>query len=163
MLNNTSPFQPSMNGDDEGGKKNSEETPETETKKEKKFLGGDTGFGQGPTGGKFSSLLSKMGPLLRNKEMFFSILDNAIIPQVDEVLDKYLYGEYQRHKAKFLFSYYTSLTEAGFSQEMAEKLVEIQAEKDSAIKLLFEALPDIIDIITQLSPKRPLDDDEEYL
>ena len=139
------------------------EKQENDTKRGEPFRGGESGFGQDPPMGKFASIMSKMGPLLKNKEMFFSILDNAIIPQVDEVLDKYLYGEYQRNKAKFLFSYYKNLMEAGFSQEMAEKLVEIQAEKDSAVKILLEALPDVIDIITQLSPKRRMDEDEDFV
>jgi len=152
-----------MNGDDEGNEMKRDETKETETNNEEPLFGGESVFGQDPPGGKFGSIMSKMGPLLKNKEMFFSILDNAIIPQVDEVLDKYLYGEYQRHKAKFLFSYYSSLTEAGFSQEMAEKLVEIQAEKDSAIRTLLEVLPDIIDTVSQLSPKRRMNSDEDYL
>ena len=152
-----------MNGDDHGNEKKTNETPDTETSREEPSFGRESGFGQSPPGGKFASLMSKMGPLLKNKEMFFSILDNAIIPQMDEVLDKYLYGEYQHHKAKFLFSYYESLTKAGFTQEMAEKLVEIQAQKDSTIKILFEALPDIIDIVSQLSPKRRMDEDEDYL
>ena len=152
-----------MTGKDEEKEMKRGGASKNENNSEEPLFGEEPDFGQGSPGGKFASIMSKMGPLLKNKEMFFSILDNAIIPQVDEVLDKYLYGEYQRHKAKFLFSYYTSLAEAGFSQEMAEKLVEIQARKDSMVKLLFEALPDIIDIITQLSPKRYMDDDEDYL
>ncbi len=136
---------------------------EEEGMKEDPFLKDDMGFGSGRGPGKIGSFVSKMGPILENKDMFFTIVDNAVLPQLNEVLDKYLYGEYMNHKAKFLFSYHQSLKEAGFSDERAGRLVEIQAEKDSFFKLLLEVMPDVIHIISKFTPKRGMDAREEIL
>lgn len=142
-----------MNEDNEGQEKREEEMDE-EPFKEDAFFSGQESFDSAHRPGKFDSFMSKMGPFLQNKEMFFTVIDNAILPLLDDVLDKYLYGEYMKHKAKYLFSYYKNLTEAGFSQDMAEKLVSTQAEKDSAVKIIMEILPELIDVITRLGPLR---------
>lgn len=118
------------------------------------FLKENTEFGQGVGGGKLGSFVSKMGPILENKDMIFAIVDNAVLPQLNEVLDKYMYGEYMKHKAKYLFSYYENLKEAGFSDERAMKLVELQAEKDPFFKLFMEILPDVIDLVMRFAPYR---------
>jgi len=143
-----------MTRDDEKFDQDNEETTNNRDEEDDPFLKRRGGFGQGPQGGKLGSFMSKMGPILQNKDMFFSIIDNAVLPQVDEILDKYLYDEYLKHKAKYLYCYYTKLTEAGFSEDMAMKLVEMQSTKDSAFKILLEVLPDMIEVISHLTPMR---------
>lgn len=143
-----------MTRDEENSDHDNEETFNSEDDGDDPFLRRESGFGSGPQTGKLGSFMSKMGPILQNKEMFFSIIDNAVLPQVDEILEKYLYDEYLKHKAKYLYSYYTNLTTVGFSEDMAMKLVEIQSTKDSAFKILLEVMPDMIEVISHLTPMR---------
>jgi len=148
--------------EDNEGQENREEEMDEEPFTEEPFFGNRGNFNTGPQPGKLGSFMSKMGPILQNKEMIFAVIDNAVLPPVNDILDKYLYGEYMKHKAKYLFSYYKSLTEAGFSGEMAEKLVTIQAEKDSVAKVMMEILPELIDVIARIGPLRKKAEKEEY-
>lgn len=105
---------------------------------------GAAGFGSPLKGGKMGPMLKKIGPLLQSKEIFFSMIDDMYLPHIEETLDKYLYGKYLEHRAKYLYSYYEHLMRAGFNQKMAENLVEIQAKKEPLLKALVGTLPEII-------------------
>ena len=148
--------------EDNEGQENREEEMDEEPFTEEPLFGDRGNFETGGQPGKLGSFISKMGPILQNKDMVFAVIDNAVLPQLNDILDKYLYGEYMKHKAKYLFSYHKSLSEAGFSREMSEKLVTIQAEKDSAAKVMMEILPELIDVITRIGPLRKKAQKEEY-
>ena len=148
--------------EDNEGQEEREDGMDEEPLAEEPLFGNRGNFDSGPPPGKLGSFMSKMGPILQNKEMVFAVIDNAVLPQLNDILDKYLYGEYMKHKAKYLFSYYKSLTEAGFSREMSEKLVAVQAEKDSAAKVIMEILPEMIDVIARIGPLRKKAEREEY-
>jgi len=109
--------------------------------------GGDGDFGPGMgsmgggPGGKIGGMMSKVGPMLENKEMFFSMIDNIFLPHLEETLDKYFYGKYLEHRAKFFYSYYTHLKEAGFDEAMAKDIVKIMAQKESVLKDIVQLVP----------------------